>query len=51
MEISEEKLAEINRAREELLRRLQEDPAFRAKCEEDDRRLDSYYSFGVKEKE
>ena len=48
MEISKEMVDKFNRAREELLRRLEEDPKFRAECEETKRRLDDFYTAGRK---
>lgn len=48
MEITQEYLDRLNRSIQEHLRRKQEDPEYRAKCEEDKRRLDEYYRFGTK---
>lgn len=50
MAISQEKLDKINQSLQEHLRKEKEDPEYRAKCEEDKRRLDEYYAFGTKPK-
>ena len=51
MEISKETVDKFNRAREEHLRKMKEDPEYRARYEETSRRLDKYYAFGTKPKE
>ena len=48
MEITQEYLDRLNRSIQEHLRRKQEDPEYRAKCEEDKRRLDDFYTAGRK---
>ena len=50
MEISKEKLDEINRAMQQHFKRKQEDPEYRKKCEEDKKRIDNYYAFGTNTK-
>ena len=44
MEISKEKLEEINRAREQLLRKLETDPKFKEQCEKDYERMYGHIS-------
>ena len=44
MEISKEKLDEINRALQEHLRRKREDPKYRAECERMSKGLHEYYN-------
>ena len=44
MEISKEKLDEINRAMQEHLKREREDPEYRAECERMSKGLHEYYN-------
>ena len=44
MEISKEKLDEINRAMQEHLRKKREDPEYRAECERMSKGLREYYN-------
>ena len=48
MEISKETVDKFNRAREEHLRKMKEDPEYRARYEETSRRLDDFYTAGRK---